>query len=177
MKRLSSKSIAYYGLLVALNVVLSRVGSIRIGGGGVEFVRIGFGAFPVVFAGIIFGPLAGGIIGAIGDIIGILISPMGPYLPHFTLNAALGGIIPGIVMIKCKDKKCMTSFWKLTLAISAGQIIAGTMLWAYFMNTLFGMSYAAILPTRIISQLVNIPIYVYMTRVLVTRLPIAVKEN
>lgn len=177
MKKLNSKSIAYYALLIALNVVLSRIGSIRIGGGGVEFVRIGFGAFPVVFAGIIFGPLAGGIIGAIGDIVGILISPMGPYLPHFTLNAALTGIIPGIVMIKCKNKKCMASFWKLTLAISAGQILSGTILWAYFMHSLFGMSYAAILPTRIISQLVNIPIYVYMTRVLVTRLPIAIKEG
>ncbi len=176
MKKLNAKAITYYALLIALNVILTRVGSIRIGGGGVEFVRIGFGGFPVVFAGLVFGPIAGGIIGAIGDIVGMIISPMGGYLPHFTLNAALAGIIPGVVMIKCKDKKCITSFWKLLLAVSAGQIISGVILWSYFMNLLFGTPYAAILPTRIISHLVNIPIYVYMTKVLITRLPIVMKE-
>ncbi len=50
---MSTRNIAYYGLLIALNIVLTRVGSIRIGGGGVEIVRIGFGGYPVIFAGIV----------------------------------------------------------------------------------------------------------------------------
>ncbi len=52
-KKMSTRNIAYYGLLIALNIVLTRVGSIRIGGGGVEIVRIGFGGYPVIFAGIV----------------------------------------------------------------------------------------------------------------------------
>lgn len=177
MNKLNSKSIAYYALLIALNVVLSRVGSIRIGGGGTEIARIGFGGFPIIFAGIIFGPIAGGIVGAIGDIVGMIVSPMGPYMPHFTLNAALTGIIPGLIMIRCKDKKCIASFWKLLLAISTGQIITSIVLWAYFVNTLFGAPLATILPARIISQLINIPLYAYMTKIIVTRLPIAIKDS
>ena len=171
MKKISTKSIANYALLIALNVILTRIGSIRIGGGGIEFVRIGFGGFPVVFAGIVFGPVAGGIVGAVGDVVGMIVSPMGQYLPHFTLNAALTGIIPGIVMLRCKDKKCTASFWRLALAVSAGQILASIMLWAYFMNHLFGTPYGAILPARIISQLINIPIFAYVTKILVSRLP------
>lgn len=128
MKKLSSKNIAYYALLIALNVVLTRVGSIRIGGGGTEIVRIGFGGFPIIFAGIVFGPLAGGIVGAVGDIIGMIISPMGPYMPHFTLSAALTGAIPGLIMMKCKDKECRTSFWKLLLAIGVGQVTTSILL-------------------------------------------------
>lgn len=177
MKKFNSKKIAYYALLIALNVVLTRVASFRVPIGGVETVRIGLGGFPIVFAGIVFGPLAGGIVGAIGDVIGFFMSPMGAYMPHFSLTAALAGIIPGLIMIKCKDKECRTSFWKLFLSIGAGQVLAGIILWSYFMTTLFGMSLAVILPGRIISQLINIPIYAYMTKVLVTRLPIAYDLN
>lgn len=177
MKKFNSKKIAYYALLIALNVVLTRVASFRIPIGGVETVRIGLGGFPIVFAGITFGPLAGGIVGAIGDVIGFFISPMGAYMPHFSLTAALAGIIPGLILIKCKDKKCKTSFWKLFLAIGAGQVLAGIMLWSYFMTNLFGMSLAVILPGRIISQLINIPIYAYMTKVLVSRVPTAFDLN
>ena len=39
-RRLSTKNMVYYAILMALNVVLTRVGSIRIGGGGVELVRM-----------------------------------------------------------------------------------------------------------------------------------------
>ncbi|CCQ93931.1 conserved membrane hypothetical protein [[Clostridium] ultunense Esp] len=177
MKKLSSKNIAYYALLIALNVVLTRVGSIRIGGGGTEIVRIGFGGFPIIFAGIVFGPLAGGIVGAVGDIIGMIISPMGPYMPHFTLSAALTGAIPGLIMMKCKDKECRTSFWKLLLAIGVGQVTTSILLWAYFMKTLFSIPLVTILPGRVISQLVNIPLYAYMTKVLISRLPIALDTN
>jgi ECF transporter S component (folate family) len=177
VKKLNSKNIAYYALLIALNVVLTRVGSIRIGGGGTEIVRIGFGGFPVIFAGIVFGPLAGGIVGAVGDIIGMIVSPMGPYMPHFTLTAALTGVIPGLIMMKCKDKVCRTSFWRLLMAIAVGQAITSILLWAYFMKTLFGMPLATILPGRVISQLVNIPLYAYMTKILISRLPLALDTN
>lgn len=177
MQKLSAKKIAYYGLLIALNIVLSRVGSIRIGGGGVEIARIGFGGYPIIFAGIVFGPVAGGIVGAVGDVIGHFMSPMGPYMPHFTLSAALTGVIPGLVLIRCKDKECKTSFWKLLLAIAIGQVITSIAMWAYFMKTLFGIPLITILPTRIISQLINIPLYAYMTKVLISRIPMALDTN
>lgn len=177
MQKLSAKKIAYYGLLIALNIVLSRVSSIRIGGGGVEIARIGFGGYPIIFAGIVFGPVAGGIVGAVGDVIGHFMSPMGPYMPHFTLSAALTGVIPGLVLIRCKDKECKTSFWKLLLAIAIGQVTTSIVMWAYFMKTLFGIPLITILPTRIISQLINIPLYAYMTKVLISRIPMALDTN
>ncbi|GFN35920.1 folate family ECF transporter S component [Tepidimicrobium xylanilyticum] len=173
MRRLNTRNIAYYALLIGLNVVLTRVGSIRIGGGGLEIIRIGFGGFPIIFAGIVFGPVAGAIVGAIGDIIGMIISPIGPYMPHFTLNAALTGVIPGLIMMRCKDKDCKTSFINLFVAIAVGQVITSIVLWAYFMRTLFSIPLATILPGRIISQLVNIPIYSYMMKVILSRLPLA----
>ncbi|MBW4827359.1 MAG: folate family ECF transporter S component [Clostridiaceae bacterium] len=169
-RRLSTKNMVYYAILMALNVVLTRVGSIRIGGGGVELVRIGFGGYPVIFAGIAFGPLAGGIVGAIGDIVGHFMSPMGPYMPHFTMTAALTGIIPGIVMMLFKENK--NSFWKLLVAIGVGQVITSVFLVPYFMKTLFGVPLVTTIPGRVIGQAVHIPLYTFITQTIQKRLSI-----
>ncbi len=175
MKKLTARNIVIYGMLIALNVVLTRVGSIRIGGGGTEIVRIGFGGFPVIFAGVLFGPIAGGIVGAVGDIIGMIISPMGAYMPHFTVSAALTGAIPGLIMMNCKDIGSKTSFKKLLLAVGVGQIITSIILVPYFMNTLFGVAYAVSLPPRLISQAITIPLFAYATKIILSRLCTALK--
>lgn len=177
MRKISTKNIAYYSLLIALNIVLTRVGSIRIGGGGVEIVRIGFGGYPIILAGIVFGPLAGGIVGAVGDVIGYFVSPMGPYMPHFTMTAALTGIIPGLVMMMFKDQEAKSSFWKLTLAIALGQITTSIFLVPYFMQTLFSVPMITTVPGRVIGQAVHIPLYAYVTKVLVNRLSVVWNTN
>lgn len=177
MQKSLTKNIAYFGLLIALNVVLTRVGSIRIGGGGTEVIRIGFGGYPIIFAGIVFGPLAGGIVGAVGDIIGMLVSPMGPYMPHFTLSAALTGVLPGLVMMMFKDPKAKASFWKLLLAIAVGQIATSILMVPYFMEKLFSMPMVTTVPGRAVTQIFQIPLYAYVTKVLVTRLPVSWETN
>lgn len=177
MQKISTRNIAYFGLLIALNVILTRLGSIRIGGGGVEIVRIGFGGYPIIFTGIIFGPLAGGIVGTVGDIIGYSINPIGPYMPHFSVIAALTGIIPGVIMAMFKDNKSKTNFWKLLLAIAVGQVITAIFLTPYVMKILFGVPLITTVPTRIVTQIIQIPLYVYVTKVLLSRLPAALGTN
>ncbi len=63
-------------MLISLNIDLRRIASIRIAIGGIEGIRIGFGALPVILAGIMFGPTAGGIVGAAGDMVGYYINPL-----------------------------------------------------------------------------------------------------
>lgn len=170
MKKMSTKQMVRLSILVALNIVLTRVGSIRIGGGGVELVRIGFGGFPIIFAGILFGPAAGGIVGVVGDIVGHFMSPMGPYMPHFTLTAALTGIIPGLVIGRFKEPKM--TFWKLVLAIGIGQVVTSVILVPYFMKTLFSVPMITTMPGRIIGQAIHIPLYAFITQIIEKRLSI-----
>lgn len=47
----------------------------------------------------LFGPVVGGIMGGIGDILKFLIKPTGPYFFGYTLNAMLGPVIYGIFSI------------------------------------------------------------------------------
>ena len=55
MKRLPIKVLIISALLVALSVILGRFASIRIPLGGVEALRIGFGTFPIVLSGFLYG--------------------------------------------------------------------------------------------------------------------------
>lgn len=165
--KISTKKIAYMAMLVVLNIILTRVASIRIAIGNVEAIRIGFGGFPVILAGIVMGPAAGGIVGAIGDLIGYWINPMGPYMPHFTLTAALTGVIPGAISKLFRREQL--SFWQLFIAIAAGQIITSVLLVPYFLHRLFGIPLAYKVISALITQTVNIPIYTIFTRLILKR--------
>ena len=155
-------------ILIALTIILSRIFSIRIPMGGAEGLRIGFGPLPVIFAGIFMGPLAGGIVGAIGDLIGYFINPMGPFLPHFTLTAALRGIIPGLVIFLASRNRRAVGIPSLFVSIIT-LIIVDIFLLPYFMEILYGLSRVLTIPSRIIQQAITIPVYgitLYLGRIM-----------
>lgn len=168
MKKLDTKRLVYLALLISLNIVLTRVASLRLVVGGIEGIRIGIGGFPVILAGIMFGPLAGGIVGAIGDVIGFYINPMGPYMPCFTLTAALTGVIPATILIPFR--KTIPTLWLLILAIGIGQFITSIILVPYFLNRVFAVPILPFMPGRIISQVINIPIYAFLVDTVTKRI-------
>jgi ECF transporter S component (folate family) len=162
MKKISTRELVYMSFLIALNIVLSRVASIRISIGTVEGIRIGFGGFPTIMAGIMLGPAAGGIVGAIGDVIGYYINPMGAYVPLFTLSAALTGIIPSLILQFFKRPN--QSLWQLIIAIGIGQFITSIILTPYFLEIAFKIPFFVTLPARIIAQVINVPIYAVLVQ-------------
>lgn len=172
MKKFTTREIAFLALLVALNIVLTRIASIRIAIGGVEGIRIGFGAFPVIFSGIAFGPYAGGIVGALGDIIGYFINPMGPYMPHFTFTAALVGILPPLFLKPFKEAKVPT-FWQLVIGIGLGQTISSIILTPYFIQILFHLPMKITVHPRIVTQAIQVPLYAFFTEVILKKFHLA----
>ena len=65
MKKLNVKTIVFAAVLVAMNLVLSRVLAINIG----STLRITVSATPIYLASLWFGPLVGGICGGLGDLL------------------------------------------------------------------------------------------------------------
>lgn len=167
MKKITTRHLVLFSLFIALNVILTRLLSVRVSIGGVEGIRLGFGALPVILAGVIFGPLAGGIVGALGDVLGYFINPLGPYMPHFTLTAALTGLIPGLFLLRRKEE---TGFWYMLLAIAVGQIISSVILVPIFLQMLFKIPLALTLPSRIAGQVLTIPVYTMLTYILTRRI-------
>ena len=157
--KISTQMLTRMALLIALNIILARFLSVRVPIGGAEGLRIGFGSLPVIFAGVFMGPLAGGIVGAVGDLIGYFINPIGAYMPHFTLTAALRGIMPGLVIMLFARGRKEVGIFPLFLAVCITLITVEIFLIPYFIETLFGVFRAVLVPPRIIQNIITIPAY------------------
>ena len=73
--KVNARCISMIGVLVALEIVLSRF-TIHTWN-----LKIGFSFVPVVVAAIFYGPLAAGLVGAIGDILSAVLFPVGAFFP------------------------------------------------------------------------------------------------
>ncbi len=162
MKR--TRILVYMSFLIALSIVLMRVMSFRFSIGGIEGIRIGLGSLPIVFAGIAFGPVHGGIVGATTDIVGYLLSPMGGYVPHITLSYFLTGFIPGVITHYLFRN--VNKYWMILTAVILGQIITSVILIPYFLFYLFELPIVTTRVPKIFQVLIETPFYAYFIKVL-----------
>lgn len=86
------KRLAYLGVMTAIAVVTNCF-SITVNSGANS---ISFNYFICSLAGIFFGPISGGIVGLLGDLIGCLIAPKGPFNPFIMIASALIGVLSGL---------------------------------------------------------------------------------
>ena len=141
---------------------MTRLLSVRIAIGGVEAIRLGLGKLPVIFTGIFMGPLAGGLVGGISDLIGYMINPMGAYMPHFTVGAALTGILPGLVFFIGSRDPLRASTISLVIAVSLPMVFITVLYTPYFLESLFGISRAVTVPPRIIETIITVAVYTFL---------------
>ena len=80
-------------MLVAVHVLLSRILSVNAWN-----IKIGLAFLPVYAAAYLYGPWVAALVGGIGDLVGALAFPIGPYFPGFTLSCALTGVIFGLLL-------------------------------------------------------------------------------
>lgn len=159
--RLDVKKVVYLGFLIAVGVVLKLV---RL---NIPFLGLSFTGFPMILAGILFGPISGAIVGGLIDFLGFVFRPIGPFMPHFILTAALTGAIPGIVMLFFKGKSL--EFRHYFLAISIGQIITSVLLVPYFISLLFGVPFKIKFCQALVTQSYHIIFYSFIIKIIVDR--------
>lgn len=88
--RMSTRALAYCALLAAISVVLARL-IIPMPNASTRF---SIEAVPIFMAGMLFGPMSGGIVGFSADLVGCLFSGYG-YNPIFCLPPILYGVFGG----------------------------------------------------------------------------------
>lgn len=158
------RKMAYTGLFIAISVILTRFFAGNINILGIPALRLSFGEVPIMLSGILLGPVYGAACGALSDIIGYSINPVGgPYFPGFTLTAALTGLIPGLMA------KYYRNNWNWT---SVMIIVTVTTLIAVPLNTLWlsllhGKAYLALLLSRIIGKTPLIPAHVIILKLVI----------
>lgn len=143
MEKSNTRRLVILAMMVAANIVLSRFLSISLWN-----LKIGFAFVPVVIAAILFGPIAGGIVGAVGDYIGATLFPIGQYFPGFTVTAFLVGATYGFFLHKKQDTV------RIFLAVLLTECIGSLLLNTLWISVLFGAPFAALLPPRMMQSIV-----------------------
>ena len=155
----SVKTLVFLALLVAIQLVLSRVLVIDLG-----VYRITLGTVATVLAGLWMGPVAGGVEGAVADIIGCFMKGYGVN-PLITLSAVAWGVIPGLAgkLMAEKNRKVKTAVMCAAIAISG---VVGTLGLTTAGLVMIGANFYAIMPGRVVQYAIMTPIYCVCTLVL-----------
>lgn len=135
----NARAVSRIGMLIALEVVIARFCTIRIS----TTYKISLSFVPIVIAAMLYGVVAAGLVGAIGDIIGAVLFPAGPFFPGFTLTAFLSGIVFGLFLKKGKG------IVPIVISVFIVQILLNLCLNTYWISFLSGSSYLALLSTRV----------------------------
>ncbi len=152
------------GLLIAISVILTRVFGVMLPVGGVMGLRISFGEIPIYLSGILFGPLAGAAAGGISDLVGVAVAGI-DFFPGFTLSAALSGLVPGLFLYAGRKRPTLGRL--LGVLILTGFLV--TLLNTYWIYLLYRAGIVAMLPPRLISRAIMIPLHTGIIWLLFTR--------
>ncbi len=123
----SLRTMVCCAMMVAIAVILARLMSVVPD----ESSRFSLESVPIFISGMLFGPLAGGLVGFTSDLIGCLFSPFG-YNPLFCLPPVVCGVCAGLFR-KYLFKK--TNVLRIALAFLP-YILFACILWQSFMLVL-----------------------------------------
>ncbi len=122
-QRNTTKMITTCSLMAAISVILARL-VIPMPN---EYTRFSIEAVPVFLSGMLFGPLAGGLVGFVADFIGCLLSPYG-FNPIFTIPPILYGVCAGLFRPLLKKN---ATPWTIGAAFLPA-VVFGSVLWQSF---------------------------------------------
>ena len=145
----NSRVMAIAALLTALSIVLGKYLAINV----TDSLRISFENLPIIMAGLFFGPLIGGVVGAAADIIGCFMVGFSMN-PIITLGACLIGVISGTIGMYAFPKK---ENWRATprvfLPVALAHIICSMGIKSLGMIVYFGTPWEILI--------LRVPIYVF----------------
>ena len=167
----STRNLVLCAMMAALSIVLSYTTSFYI----TPEIKIGFSGLPNRLVDFMFGPVVGCIFGGLMDVIKFFIKPDGAFFPGYTLTAMVGGLIYGIFYYRLQIKQPQLTketgwpkvkAWILANITSILLIFIANVLVKCIcnigLNTLWssmftGKAWIALLPTRVLKNLIQIP--------------------
>ena len=147
MKKLNTRMITVIGVLIAMEVILSRFLSIN-----APSVKIGFAFVPCALCAVLFGLGPTVILEILADLLGATLFPSGSFFPGFTLTAALRGLSYGLLLGKKQTPA------RILMCVLFNQLVLGLCVNTLWISILYGSSFAALLVTRLVPCLVLIPV-------------------
>lgn len=141
-------------LLMAISVVLTRFASFYV----LPSIRVGFGPVPIYLAGLLMGPVHGGGVGALSDLLGFWLNTGGYAFPNplITLAFACRGTLPPLLLKLLGGE---ISFRRLLAVLALTEVVAGLLLTTLGLSQILGVPFAKLLLPRMVSTSIHVFAY------------------
>lgn len=150
-----TKKIILAGLLLATTIILSRFLSIK-----TPIVVISFSFIPIMLSGMLLGPWWTMLIAGLSDLIGALLFPFGAYFVGYTISSTLAGLIYGLFLQRKYNKTNKKLILNLIISSLIVLIVCNGLLNSVWIYVTTKKAIAVILPTRLLKQVIMLPIHV-----------------
>lgn len=152
-----NKKIILTAILLSMLIILSRFLSIK-----TPILKISFAFVPTMLCAIWLGPKWTVLLNVLGDVIGATLFPTGPYFIGYTISTAIAGLIYGLLIYKKEINSFTNKEFIIRVSIS---VILVAIIVNMGLNTLWtsitsGKAFQVLFVTRIVKQLVMIPIHI-----------------
>ena len=155
MKIDSVQALCTLALLIAIAVLLSIYATFRVG----SAIKIPFKFIAVFITAAVFGPLWGGCVGALSDIIAFMINPVGgAFIPQITMVEFLYGFTYGLFFYNSGSWGGFKTMIKIITCVVFQIVVLNLGLTTYFLVPLMGMSFDKLLIMRAVSGVINMAI-------------------
>lgn len=152
-----NKKIILSALLLAILIILSRFLSIK-----TPIMKISFAFVPTMLCAIWLGAKYACFINIVGDIIGATLFPTGPYFIGYTISTGIAGLIYGLILYKKTSNQYSSKqfLFRLIMATTLVAVIVNMGLNTLWISITGGKAFIVLFWTRIVKQLIMIPIHV-----------------
>lgn len=147
------RCVTYAAMFTAMAIALGYLTTIQFG----DIIKIGFSFLAKDFGAYMLGPVVGGIINGLVDLITFVIKPTGPFFPGFTFNAILTGIIMGSILYNRPVKLS-----RVLAARIVNSVVVNLFFNTLWIAMLYGNSFFVMLPARALKQVIMLPIETIM---------------
>lgn len=155
---MTTKTLTYCALLAALQVAMARLFGLMPS----EFTRFSIEAIPTVLAGIFFGPVAGGLVGFVADLVGCMFSGYG-YNPLFCIPPILYGVCGGLFQTYLTRGVTIP---RLLLTVAPPVVFGSILYQSWALGTVSGKGFLFFLTTRSIQFAITLVVDVVIIHLL-----------
>jgi len=143
MKKFNIRTLSTLSMLIAISIILSRFLSFYL----TESLRVSLEYFPIILSGIIFGPIAGAVVGGLSDFLGSSLFSGTGFFPPLIVGPIMAGLLSGF-FAKYFFKNKLDLWWKYIVLVMSVDLLCNLLWGTFALSLLLGTPFLPYLAFR-----------------------------
>ena len=146
--KMSIKKTAVLAMQVALSIILGKYLALPVG----DVMRFSFENLPIIFTGIVFGPISAAMVGLCADLVGCILVGFTP-IPLVAIGAVAIGVISGLL------PRLLSRFFNsraasVIITVAAAHIIGSVIIKTFGLSSFYDMPFHLLMLWRLLNYLI-----------------------